>query len=106
MGHFPTGKLWILRLGTDPKENTMSTSKYKQALVAQLDQTEPAESLNDGEVRLYRLEDESGLVGAILYTETDRSVTGDFFEDEDELEAAWSELDDDEDEDDDDEGQD
>ena len=70
----------------------MSTSKYKQALVEQLDQTEASESLNDGEVRLYRLEGESELAGAILYTETDGSVTGDFFEDGDELEEAWADL--------------
>jgi len=82
-------------------------SKYQDALIATLQGLDPEDQVeNNGETfKLYRVESEP-VVGVILAEDEDGNVTGEFFEDPDDLAEVWQELQAEEPDDDDDEDED
>ena len=75
-------------------------SKYQDALIATLQTLEPEDQVeSNGETfKRYQVESEA-VVGAILCEGEDGTITAEFFEDPDDLEDVWAELQDGDDED-------
>jgi len=66
-------------------------SKYQDALIQELCEREPDETTEDGAYELYRL-DVDDLAGVILYEDSEGEMSRTFFNTEEELLDAWSDL--------------